>query len=134
MRRSICSMVTTPVVVERLVCSMARRYARAMTGLWRPEHDCVTAGNGFQRAGYRDLTNTLHPRHTNEIRLQHVMARRSGGSRLGMACVTVIALMATVATTYPTASTARSAHLPLHVLLTVSASLPSTSRQVLASE
>ena len=62
------------------------------------------------------------------------MARRSCGSRLGIACVTVIALIVTVATTHPTASTARTAHLPLHVLLTVSASLPSTSRQVLASE
>ena len=62
------------------------------------------------------------------------MVRRSGGSRLGMTCVTMIALIATVATTRPTASTARTARLPLHVLLTVSASLPSTSRQVLASE
>jgi len=62
------------------------------------------------------------------------MARRSRGSRLGMNCVTVIALIATVATTRPTASSARPARLPLHVLLTVSANLPSTSRQVLASE
>jgi len=62
------------------------------------------------------------------------MVRRSGGSRLGMACVTVIALIATVATTHPTASTARPSRVPLNVLLTVSTNLPSTSRQILTTE